>query len=62
MGGMAYQITSVTIVYSNVYLGASLAFVRQIHRWPVNSRKKWPVARKNISIWWRHHDTNQDVF
>ena len=40
------QITSLTIVYSTVYLGtdqrkhqssASLAFVRGIHRWPVNS-------------------------
>ena len=26
---------------------ASLAFVRGIHR--------WPVTRKNVSIWWRHH-------
>ena len=25
---------------------ASLAFVRGIHRWPVNSRHKWPVTRK----------------
>ena len=24
----------------------SLAFVRAIHRWPVNSRHKWPVTRK----------------
>ena len=39
MGAMASQINSLTIVYSNVYLGASLAFVQQIHRWPVNSRK-----------------------
>ena len=40
------QITSLTIVYSTVYSGAdqrkhqsfaSLAFVRGIHRWPVNS-------------------------
>ena len=41
MGAMASQITILTIVYSNVYLGAdqrnhqssaSLAFVRGIHR------------------------------
>ena len=25
---------------------ASLAFVQGIHRWPVNSRHKWPVTRK----------------
>ena len=55
MGAMAYQITSLTIVYSVVYSGAdkrthqscaSLAFVRGIHRGPVNSPHKWPVTRK----------------
>ena len=55
MGTMASQITSLTIVYSTVYSGpdqrkhrssASLAFVRGIHRWPVNSPYKWPVTRK----------------
>ena len=55
MGTMASQINSLTIVYSNVYSGAdqrklqssaSLAFVRGIHRWPVNSPHKWPVTRK----------------
>ena len=55
MGAMAYQITSLTIVYSSVYSGAdqrkhqssaSLAFVRRIHRWPVNSPHKEPVTRK----------------
>ena len=52
---MASQITSPTIVYSTVYSGtdqrkhqssASLAFVRGIHRWPVNSPHKRPVTRK----------------
>ena len=52
---MASQITSLTIVYAAVYSGAdqrkrdssaSLAFVREIHRWPVNSPHKWPVTRK----------------
>ena len=34
---------------------ASLAFVRGIHRWSVNSPHKWLVTRKeNVSIWWRH--------
>ena len=55
MGAMASQITSLTIVYSIVYSGADqrkhqssalLAFVWGIHRWPVNSRHKWPVTRK----------------
>ena len=55
MGMMASQITSLTIVYSNVYSGAdqrkhqssvSLAFVRGIYRWPVNSLHKGPVTRK----------------
>ena len=48
-------ITSITIVYLTVYSGAdqrkhqssaSLAFVRGIHRWPVNSPHKGPVTRK----------------
>ena len=55
MGAIASQITSLTIVYSIVYSGAdqrkhqssaSLAFVRGIHREPVNSPHKWPVTRK----------------
>ena len=54
MGTIASQITSLTIVYSTVYSGAdqrkhqcsaSLAFVRGIHRGPVNSPHKWPVTR-----------------
>ena len=57
MGTMASQITSLTIVYSTVYSGAdqrkhqssaSLAFVRGIHRGPVNSPHKWPVTRKIV--------------
>ena len=52
---MASEITSLTIVYSTVYSGADqrkhqssvpLAFVRGIHRWPVNSPDKWPVTQK----------------
>ena len=52
---MASQITSLTIVYSTVdsdaderkhQSSASLAFVRGIHRWPMNSPHKWPVSRK----------------
>ena len=55
MGAVASQITGPTIVYSTVYSGAnqrkhqssaSLAFVRGIHRWSVNSPHKGPVTRK----------------
>ena len=52
---LASQITSFTVVYSIVYSGvnqrkhqssASLAFVWEIHRGPVNFPHKWPVTRK----------------
>ena len=55
MGAIASRITSLTIIYSTVYSdadqrkhqsSASLAFVRGIHRGPVNSPQKWPVTRK----------------
>ena len=55
MGATASQITSLTSVFSAVYSdanqrkhqsSASLAFVRGIHRGPVNSPHKWPVTRK----------------
>ena len=64
MGRMTSQITSLTIVYSTVYSGANqrkhlssalLAFVRGIHRSPVNLPDKWPATRKMFSIWWRLH-------
>ena len=55
MGAMAFQIARLTIAYLTVYSGAdqrkhqssaSLAFVRGIHWWPVNSPHKGPVTRK----------------
>ena len=55
MGVNASQITSLTVVYSDVYSGvdqrkhqssASLAFVRGIHRGPMNFPHKWPVTQK----------------
>ena len=68
MSLIASQITSLTIVYSTVYLdadqrkhqsSASLAFVRGIHRGPVNSPHKGPVTRKMFPFddvimvrWW----------
>ena len=53
MGTIASQIISLTTVYSTVYSdadqrkhqgSASLAFVRGIHRGPVNFPHKWPVT------------------
>ena len=55
MGMIASQIASLTTVYSMVYSdtdqrkhqsSASLAFVQEIHRGPVNSPHKWPVTRQ----------------
>ena len=59
MGTMASQITNLMIIYLPVYSGgdqrkhqspASLAFVRRIHWWPVNSPHKGP-ARLAIRSW-----------
>ena len=59
IGAVAYQITSLAIVYFTVYSGAdqrkyqssaSLAFVRGIHRSLVNSPHKVPVTRKMFSF------------
>ena len=77
MSMMASPITSVSIVYLTVCSGtdqrkhqssASLAFVRGIHRWPVNSPHKGPVTRKmfpfddvtmhNSNL--QHHDMSTD--
>ena len=64
MGAIASQITSLTIVYSNVYSDAdqrkhrsspSLAFVWGIHRGPGIPLRNGQYA-ENVSIRWRHHD------
>ena len=79
MDAIASQVTSLKIVYSSVYSGAdqtkhpspaSLAFLRGIHRWPVNFPHKGPVTREmfpfndvimsirsmfcELSLWLRH--------
>ena len=64
MSAVASQITSLTIVHSTVYSrrrsnnqnSASLAFVRGIHRWPVNFPHKGPVMRKMFPF----HDDAMD--
>ena len=59
MSVMASEITGVSIVYSTVCSGAdqrkhqsfaSPAFVRGIHRWPVNSPHKGPVTPKMFHL------------
>ena len=68
MTTMATQITSLVVVYWIVYSGAnqrkpqssaSLAFVRGIHRRPVNSAHKGPVTRKmipfdDVIVWYQN--------
>ena len=70
---MASQITSLTSVYSSVcsdadqrkhQSSASLAFVRGIHRGPVNSSHKWPVTRKmfpfdDVIMWCTREDVTK---
>ena len=78
----ASQITSLTIVYSTVYSdadqrkhqsAASLAFVRGIHRGPVNSPHKGPVTRKMFpfddvimvtlkSAWTTFHESSKSSY
>ena len=69
IGAMASEITSLTIVYATVYSGAdqrkhqssaSLAFLRGIYLWLVNSPHKGPVT-ENVSIWWLHHEPSPPV-
>ena len=75
---MASRFTSLAIVYSTVYSGAdqrkhqscaSLAFVRRIHRLPVNSLHKRPATRQTFPFddvimgvttfhWWELLTTN----
>ena len=53
---MAFQISSLTIVYWTVYSGAD----QRKHRWSVNSPHKWPVTRimlpfDDVIMWfWRY--------
>ena len=68
MSAMASQITGVSIVCFTVCSCAYqrkhkrsvlLAFVRGIHRWPVDSPHNGSLKRIFISIWWRRHEYNE---
>ena len=59
MDAMASQVIGISIIYPTVCSGtdqrkhqssASLAFVRGIHGWPVNSPHKGPVTQKMFSF------------
>ena len=63
-GTIASQITSLTIVTQPFIQAqikeknlsfASLPFVREFHRRPVNSSLQMASNAENASIWWRHH-------
>ena len=58
MGTMASQITSLTIVYSSVYLGADQrkhqSFASMTFVWGISAQKA--SNAENVSIWLRHHE------
>ena len=60
MGAMAYQVTSLTIVYSPVY-SKKTSKLRVTGLCTGNSPMtgKFPAQKasnaENVSIWWRHH-------
>ena len=58
MNAMAYQITGVSIVYSNVCWGTyQIKHQSSVPRWPVDSHHKGPITRKTFLfddvIMWR---------
>ena len=68
MGAMAFQITGVSIVCLAVCSDAGqrkhqssalLAFVRGIHRSPMDSPSQRAGNAESVSIWWRHHGNGQ---
>ena len=65
MSEMASQITGISIVCLTLcsaadqrkhQSSASLAFVRGIHWWPLDSPYKQSVMQKIFSFWWHHHE------
>ena len=67
MGAVASQITSLTIVYSTVYSDADqrkqTSKLRVIGLCAGNAPGTAQMASnaENVSIWWRHHDTDKVV-
>ena len=64
LGAMASQITSLTIVYSTIYVQIK-ENIKASHHWPLwgEFTGDWWIPRtqmaryaENVSIWWRHHE------
>ena len=61
MGAIAYQITSLTIVYSTVIQTQIKENIKAPRHWPLYGEftGEFPAQMasnaENISIWWRHH-------
>ena len=68
MSAMASQITSLTIVYSNVYLAVDQGKHQTPRHWPLWGEftgDRWIPAQRasnaeNVSIWWRHNDISRN--
>ena len=66
MGAKASQITSVTIIYSTVYLVIDERRRQSSRHWPLCGEvtgDRWiphikAINAKNVFIWWRHHEIN----
>ena len=63
MGAMAYQITSLTIVYLTDYSGVDKGNIKAPRHWPLCvefTGDRW-ISRtngsnaENVSIWWLHY-------
>ena len=58
MGTIASQITSLTIVYSTVYWDADQRKYQSCASLAFTFPAQIASSAENVSIWWRHHDTN----
>ena len=66
MGAIAFQITSLAIVYSTVYSDADQRNIKAPRHWPLSGEftgdREFPAQMvsdaENVSIWWRHHVHN----
>ena len=66
MGAIASQITSLTTVYSTVYLDT--VNIKAPRHWPLSGEftGEFPAQMasnaENVFIWWRHHEPRDSVF
>ena len=57
MGTIAFQITSLTIVYSTVYSDADQRKRQSSGEFPAQMASN----AENVSIWWRHHEFSENT-